>query len=322
MSSTELVGKLQNVGRGERAAQRLKDERKQTRTRISRQGRKSQFWSTKKKGLPSRCSSQPDRLCRFDFCTSSTSPLDAVLRHLSSVALSLALAPFEPSDSFGSTPEKGPTNQPSIVAAVHPQKQTAVGPSTMNPDTTATVPKTFRYPPIYAFPPFYTIQHNPVSRGQQLSQWRALILDFCRYHRIFCLSPLPGTSDTSQAAKSEVADPHKSLFSNRAIQRSLSPESIRQVLTDLVDHKQAVWEDSLIGKSRPGAAGSNTNAKAYIYWKTPAQWGDAIYEWVIATGQNKSIMTLFELTQGELVESQGMLIRPLFEVPTMMAEPL
>lgn len=162
---------------------------------------------------------------------------------------------------------------------------------------------TFRLPPIHAFPPFYTLQSNPISRGQQLSQWRALILDYCRYHRIFSLSPLPGSSDT--AARSEAADPHKSLFANRSIQRSLSAESIRQVLTDLVDHKQAAWENQLLSKSKSSSNSNNNNAKAFIYWKTPAQWGDAIYDWVFQTGQNKSIMTLFELNQGDLVQGQG-----------------
>ncbi|TKY89539.1 hypothetical protein EX895_001324 [Sporisorium graminicola] len=169
----------------------------------------------------------------------------------------------------------------------------------------------FRYPPIHAFPPFYTLQHNPVSRGQQLSQWRSLILDYCRHHRIFALSPLPSTSDLSSTPSSgEAADPHKTLFANRSIQRSLSPESIRQVLGDLVDHKQAVWEDQLSGTAKSKGA-VDSNAKAYIYWKTPVQWADAIYEWVMATGQNKSIMTLFELSQGELVQGQDF-----YELPT------
>ncbi|EST04484.1 ESCRT-II complex, vps25 subunit [Kalmanozyma brasiliensis GHG001] len=169
-------------------------------------------------------------------------------------------------------------------------------PSTSSSSSTA--PKTFRYPPIHAFPPFYTLQHNPVSRAQQLSQWRALILDYCRSHRIFSLSPLPSASDASGSS------PHKTLFANASIQRSLSPESIRAVLADLVEHKGAAWEDQLTTAKKSAAAGQGNNAKAFIYWKTPAQWGDAIYEWVMATGQNKSIMTLFELNQGELVESQ------------------
>ncbi|CCF48217.1 hypothetical protein NDA11_005813 [Ustilago hordei] len=157
----------------------------------------------------------------------------------------------------------------------------------------------FRYPPIHAFPPFYTLQPNPVSRGQQLSQWRTLILDYCRCHRIFSLSPLPATSDG--VVSEEAADPHKSLFANKSIQRSLSPESIRQVLADLVEHKQAAWEEQLTSKAK-STASVGANAKAFIYWKSPAQWADAIYQWVLQTGQNKSIMTLFELNQGDLVQ--------------------
>ncbi len=125
------------------------------------------------------------------------------------------------------------------------------------------------------------------------------------------LLPLPPHLHTGAAAHNgcadrhgEAADPHKSLFANRAIQRSLSPEAIRTILSDLVDHKQAAWDDAS-GKKNAGSAAANTNAKALIYWKSPAQWGDAIYDWVFATGQNKSIMTLFELSHGDLVQGQG-----------------
>lgn len=189
------------------------------------------------------------------------------------------------------------------MAATASSSLTHIGSSYPTTTTTAATSSsgkgssTFRYPPIHAFPPFYTLQHNPVSRAQQLSQWRSLILDFCRFHRIFSLSPLPSSTDSSSV------NPHKTLFANASIQRSLSTESIRTILSDLVEHKGAVWEDQLTSTKK--SAGGN-NAKVYVYWKTPAQWGDSIYEWVMATGQNKSIMTLFELNQGELVEGQGM----------------
>lgn len=173
----------------------------------------------------------------------------------------------------------------------------AIGSSYQTTSSSSINVKTFRYPPIHAFPPFYTLQHNPITRAQQLSQWRSLILDYCRCHRIFSLSPLPSISNTSSA------DPHKALFANGSIQRSLSPESIRTVLTDLVEHKGAVWEDQLTSKNNAAVVGNS--AKAFVLWKTPSQWGDAIYDWVMVTGQNKSIMTLFELNQGELVEGQG-----------------
>lgn len=165
----------------------------------------------------------------------------------------------------------------------------------------------FRYPPIHAFPPFFTLQHNPVSRAQQLSQWSTLILDYCRHHRLFTISPLAGTSDP--ASGSVAADPHTSLFANQSIQRSLSAESIRVVLTHLVDHKQAAWEEQLTGAATKSKR-SNANSKAFIYWKTPVQWADSIYDWVMQTGQNKSIMTLFELNQGDLVQAQDFYLLP------------
>ncbi|SNX85862.1 related to VPS25 - vacuolar protein sorting [Melanopsichium pennsylvanicum] len=178
--------------------------------------------------------------------------------------------------------------------------------------TSKTAKTSFRFPSIHSFPPFYTIQHNPVTRSQQLSQWRSLILDYCRHHRIFSLSPLPSISDgaTNHAA----SDPHQFLFANKSIQRTLSPESIRQILTDLVDHKQGLWEDQLITgktiKTASSSAGGGV-ANVYVYWKTPAQWADTIYDWIIATGQNKSIMTLFELNKGDLVVGQDF-----YDMPT------
>lgn len=151
----------------------------------------------------------------------------------------------------------------------------------------------FVFPPIHSFPPFYTLQPNPQSRAQQLAQWRKLILDYCRQHRIFTLSV---------ASQDET---HSALFGNSQIQRSLSGEAVRQVLADLVAHKQAQWQDVSPSASTTAAALGAT--KATIYWKTPQEWADTIYQWVTNTGQNKSIMTMFELQQGHLVETQGRL---------------
>lgn len=161
--------------------------------------------------------------------------------------------------------------------------------------STSTAPSSgqFAFPPIHSFPPFYTLQPNPQSRAQQLVQWRKLILDYCRQHRIFTLA-VSGQDDT-----------HKALFGNTQIQRSLTPESIRQVLADLVAHKQAQWQDLPASASTSAAAAGLGATKVTVYWKSPQEWADTIYEWVTSTGQNKSIMTMFELQQGELVETQG-----------------
>ncbi|PWY97702.1 ESCRT-II complex, vps25 subunit [Testicularia cyperi] len=166
-------------------------------------------------------------------------------------------------------------------------------------------------PAVHSFPPFYTLQPNPTSRSQQLSQWRSLILDFCRHYRIFTLSISPTSASAASSlsgapgvydaatSDSSASDPHRSLFKNSKIQRSLSTESIRTIFADLVSHKQAVWEDV------PASAKSTVSGtRISVYWKTPQEWGDSIYDWIMQTGQNKSIMTLFELTRDDQVQDQ------------------
>ena len=138
----------------------------------------------------------------------------------------------------------------------------------------------FDFPQVYEFAPFFTLQPNPTSRSEQLGLWRELILSYCAHHRIFYLD----------------LSPTLPLFNNARISRKLNQESIRQVVADLVANRQAVWE----------GGNAATATRALIYWRTPVQWANAIYSWVTETGQNKSIMTLFELTQGDLVQGQGM----------------
>lgn len=37
-----------------------------------------------------------------------------------------------------------------------------------------------------------------------------------------------------------------------------------------------------------------------IYWRKPEEWGDIIYHWVMDNGLNSSIMTFYEITDGDL----------------------
>lgn len=52
------------------------------------------------------------------------------------------------------------------------------------------------YPPVWSFPPFFTPQPNPSTHAHQLSLWTDLVLSFCRFHRIFILSPRDLQGDT------------------------------------------------------------------------------------------------------------------------------
>jgi len=68
-------------------------------------------------------------------------------------------------------------------------------------------------------------------------------------------------------------------------------------------------------------------ATAIVYWRKPEEWANAIYEWVIVsacfwrgwegvddrdgqidnTGQKGSVLTLYEISEGDLTRNQGIL---------------
>lgn len=46
-------------------------------------------------------------------------------------------------------------------------------------------------------------------------------------------------------------------------------------------------------------------AAAVVYWRSAEEWAEAIYQWIDATGQKGSVLTLYEISEGDLTVSQG-----------------
>lgn len=42
-----------------------------------------------------------------------------------------------------------------------------------------------------------------------------------------------------------------------------------------------------------------------IYWKRPEDWGSEIYEWIMANGMGGTILTFWEISEGEVTEGTG-----------------
>lgn len=52
----------------------------------------------------------------------------------------------------------------------------------------------------------------------------------------------------------------------------------------------------------PGGGGSrSSSASCWVFWRTLAEWADMIYGWVDETGQKGSVLTVYELREGEAV---------------------
>jgi len=49
---------------------------------------------------------------------------------------------------------------------------------------------------------------------------------------------------------------------------------------------------------------NENKSSAWIYWKRPEEWADAIHGWVDGTGQKGSVLTVYELRESDAVQSQ------------------
>lgn len=63
--------------------------------------------------------------------------------------------------------------------------------------------------------------------------------------------------------------------------------------------------DAMVGESSVEWDGA-TKSTAIIYWRKPEEWANAIYEWIDNTGQKGSVLTLYEISEGDLTVSQGL----------------
>lgn len=140
--------------------------------------------------------------------------------------------------------------------------------------------QTFTFPPTYSFPPFFTPQPNALTRSSQLAKWSTLIQAYCQYHRQFKLT-------LSSALES-------SLFYNANIQRRLSQADARDILD---------WMTTPAGDSRAEWIG-NDKSVCWIWWKKPEEWATLLEAWVDETGQKGTVLTLYELTEGDATKGQ------------------
>ncbi|KAL6892871.1 ESCRT-II complex, vps25 subunit [Trichoderma longibrachiatum] len=140
----------------------------------------------------------------------------------------------------------------------------------------------FIFPREHSFPPFFTRQPNLAIHHAQLTKWSALVLSYARHHRLFRLV-------VSSAAESE-------LFCNRAINRKLAPADIREVLDFMRKDGRAEFVRATGGDA--GAAGAAGDV-VLLYWRKPEEWAALVEAYVEETAQKGSVLTVYELTEGE-----------------------
>jgi ESCRT-II complex subunit VPS25 len=138
----------------------------------------------------------------------------------------------------------------------------------------------FVFPQIHSFPPFYTLQPNALTRTSQLRSWSSLIQAYCRHYRLFKLTLVEALDST--------------LFYNPATRKRLSAKDAKDVLDYMVSKE---------GEERAEWIGSQ-KAAAWIWWRKPEEWAALLEHWVNDTGQKGTVLTLYELLEGEATEKQ------------------
>lgn len=187
-------------------------------------------------------------------------------------------------------------------------------------------PTPFTFPPEYSFPPFFTRQTNLTTRHAQLTKWASLVLAYCRHHRIVKLplsdslsaapanaasSTTPATAPPAAAVGSTENGGRNSggggdvprvgadeLFHNRRINRRLALSDVREVINFLRRDGRAEYVD---GADESGGGGD----VVWVYWRTPEEWAALVEGWVDATGQRGSVLTLYELVEGDGTRGTG-----------------
>ncbi|KAF5918067.1 hypothetical protein HPG69_015949 [Diceros bicornis minor] len=128
----------------------------------------------------------------------------------------------------------------------------------------------FEWPWQYRFPPFFTLQPNVDTRQKQLAAWCSLVLSFCRLHK--------------QSSMTVMEAQESPLFNNVKLQQ-------HDAFISIYFAGNLEWLDK-------------NKSSFLIMWRRPEEWGKLIYQWVSRSGQNNSVFTLYELTNGEDTEDE------------------
>lgn len=175
----------------------------------------------------------------------------------------------------------------------------------------------FEFPRIHGFAPFYTLQPNPDTAATQVEMWARLVLGYCQAHKRFFLQAGGEWERTSD------------LFCHQKLDRALSPDMMRLLFSYLVQQGRAAYDPPLPKGVKPLRVGqveadhrmhalsvsgaraipagtSEPGSRILVYWHTPSEWGDLLYEWIKQTGQNRSVLTVYEVQHSAFVEQHAL----------------
>ncbi|KAI0794227.1 ESCRT-II complex vps25 subunit [Fomes fomentarius] len=134
----------------------------------------------------------------------------------------------------------------------------------------------FTLPSIHAAPPFFSQQPNPVTQKNIAQHWTRLILTYARHKKLFVLRI--EDADATGGEWDEV-------LRNPRINRRVRPAHLSAILADMVASNHAVYDPP------------NQTSSALLFWRSPEEWAQVLYDWVNSTGHLNTIMTFFEIVE-------------------------
>lgn len=192
----------------------------------------------------------------------------------------------------------------------------------------------YKFPKIYNFPPFFTPQPNLTTYQAQLEQWEEIILGYCKANKVWILSETGSCmgvnardGDEEFQMRTEMDDEDEeneesertgqsegSLFKNQEIKRQASSDFIMDIYGHLIENKHGEWVDET----------SKSRSRGFlVYWHPIEEWAHILYDWIDNSGQGGSILTVYELQEGELSKHQefhGMPYPTMVKVLTRLAK--
>jgi ESCRT-II complex subunit VPS25 len=91
------------------------------------------------------------------------------------------------------------------------------------------------------------------------------------------------------------------LFHNAQLRKRLSLRDANAVLTWMASpeggNRAEFIHTGMSGKK--ARVGEEEGGKAWIYWRRPEEWAAVLEEWVERTGQKGTVLTLYEIVEGD-----------------------
>ncbi|CAD1809373.1 Vacuolar protein-sorting-associated protein 25 [Candida parapsilosis] len=161
----------------------------------------------------------------------------------------------------------------------------------------------FEFPKIHSFPPLYTKQPNQTVQQQQIESWCNILLQYCEFYKITSLTiegapkhsqlaTTATTTTTTTSSSSSSSSYSKAnippLFVNKSINRQVNSEFKNAIINNLIHSKRGQY----INHKKPELG-------IFVYWRSIVDWGNLLYEYIVNTGQQGSVLTLYELTKSD-----------------------